>query len=286
MKRFSLSYIQSEFTNPFPCRKFYKSARNFEEHDLSYEQWKSVLHLSTRWGFASLRKLALRSIKPPTAFHQLLLARIYNVNHWVLPALSALCKRKRPTNVEEARQMNIEDIVVVATVREKIRSRRPFADTAEIERRIEAAQAKVVAHVDDGDSESEGETEYVANTILEESGVESATHPYPVFPSFGRHPPVSGQPAGTPIMMNSLVTPPDRPVSPPGRLATPPGRPVSPSGRLATPPGRPVSPSGRLAALPVRPVGRLVTPPSRPVTPHPGAPSHWPWSTYDGTDEM
>ena len=105
--------------------------------------------------------------------------------------------------------MNIEDIVVVATVREKIRSRRPFADTAEIERRIEAAQAKVVAHVDDGDSESEGETEYVANTILEEIGVESATHSYPVFPGFGRHPPVSGQPAGTPIMMNSLLTPPD-----------------------------------------------------------------------------
>ncbi|KAI0000981.1 hypothetical protein BJV77DRAFT_938604 [Russula vinacea] len=125
---------------------------NFDEHDLSYEQWKSVLNLSTRWGFASLRKLALRSIIPPTAFDQLLLARTYNVDHWALPALSALCKRKGPIKVKEARQMRIEDIVVVATVREEIRGQRPFVD-AGIERRIEAAQVKVVAHDDDDDSE-------------------------------------------------------------------------------------------------------------------------------------
>ena len=75
MKPFSLSYIQSEFTNPLPCRRVYTSARNFEELSLSYEQWNSVLHLSTRWGFVSLRKLALNAIRPPTAFDRLLLAR-------------------------------------------------------------------------------------------------------------------------------------------------------------------------------------------------------------------
>ncbi|KAI0295233.1 hypothetical protein BC826DRAFT_1008976, partial [Russula brevipes] len=32
---------------------------NFCLYDLSYEQWRSVIHLSTRWGFASIRKLAL-----------------------------------------------------------------------------------------------------------------------------------------------------------------------------------------------------------------------------------
>jgi hypothetical protein len=136
--------------------------KNFEEHGLSYERWKSVLHLSTRWGFASLRELALRSIKPPTSFDQLLLARTYNVDHWVLPALSTLCKRKRPINLKEARQMNIEDIVVVATVREEIRRQKPFVDTAGLERRIEAAQVKVAVHVasdDDPSSESEAAEE-------------------------------------------------------------------------------------------------------------------------------
>ena len=265
LKRFSLLYIPSESTNPFPCRQVYTFARIFEEHDLSYEQWKSVLNLSTRWGFASQRKLALRSIKPPTAFDQLLLARTYNVDHWILPALSALCKRKRPTSAKEVRQMSVEDIVVVATVREEIRSRRPFVDTADIERRVEAAQVKVVASVDDNDDDSESEDEeaHVADTIPKEGGGERAIHPYPVFPgsSFGRHPPVSGQSAGTPVM--------SRPVTPPSRL-TPVLRPFDPPGifvpsprRSVTPPSRPITPQGRS----ITPPRRSVTPPSRPITP-------------------
>ena len=77
--------------------------------------------------------------------------------------------------------MRIEDIVVVATVREEIRGQRPFVD-AGIERRIEAAQVKVVAHDDDDDSESEGKAEHVADTISKVGGGKSATYPYPVFP--------------------------------------------------------------------------------------------------------
>jgi len=113
---------------------------NFDEHSLSYEQWRSVLHLSTRWGFASLRKLALRSVKPPTPCDQLLLARTYGVDHWVLPALSALCERTIPINLQEARQMSVEDIVLVATVREDICN---HGSRTEIPSRIEEAQARI-----------------------------------------------------------------------------------------------------------------------------------------------
>lgn len=113
---------------------------NFDEHDLSYEQWRSVLHLSTRWGFASLRKLALRSVKPPTPCDQLLLARTYGIDYWVLPSLSALCERTTPISLNEARQMRIEDVVLVATVREGIRNDGP---KTEIPLRIEAIQAKI-----------------------------------------------------------------------------------------------------------------------------------------------
>jgi hypothetical protein len=274
LKLFFLSYIPSELTNLLPCFQVHTSGRNFEEHDLSYEQWKSVLHLSTRWEFDSIRKLALRSIKPPTSFDQLLLARTYNVDHWVLPALSALCKRRRPTSVKEARQMNTEDIVVVATVREEIRSRRPFVDTSEIERRIEAAQVKVVTHADDDDddddSESESEEEYAADPM------DGATHPYPgpvlaaVIPggAFGRHPPVSGQP-------------PDRPVTPPGGPFRPLGRPVPPPSDEPVPasPGAPVPPPVPAPGAPVpsRPnavrtrASRTRADPAHPP-PHPRAP--------------
>ncbi|KAH9175006.1 hypothetical protein EDB89DRAFT_1817295, partial [Lactarius sanguifluus] len=94
---------------------------NFEAHELRYEQWKSVLHLSTRWGFTSLRKLALKSIAPPTPHDQLVLARTYSVDHWVLPSLTALCERTLPLSLDEARKMSLKDVILVATTREEIR---------------------------------------------------------------------------------------------------------------------------------------------------------------------
>jgi hypothetical protein len=99
-----------------------------------------VLHLSTRWDFASIRRLALSSIKPPTAHDRLLLARTYSVDDWVIPALSALCERTTPLSLSEARQMSIEDVVLVSTVREDIRNHTLQVDSAEIPLRVEAEQ--------------------------------------------------------------------------------------------------------------------------------------------------
>jgi len=99
-----------------------------------------VLHLSTRWGFASIRRLALGSIEPPTPHDRLLLARTYSVDDWVVPALSALCERTTPLSLSEARQMSIEDVVLVSTVREDIRSHALQVDSAEIPLRVEAEQ--------------------------------------------------------------------------------------------------------------------------------------------------
>ncbi|KAN0130802.1 hypothetical protein V8E53_011477, partial [Lactarius tabidus] len=116
---------------------------DFEEHDLSYEQWRSVLHLSTRWGFDSIRKLVLRSIDPPSAYDRLLLARKYAVDHWTVPALTMLCERTAPLSLDEAREMSVEDLVLVATVREHIRSKaiQFGVNSTEISRRVEAMQA-------------------------------------------------------------------------------------------------------------------------------------------------
>jgi hypothetical protein len=100
-----------------------------------------VLHLSTRWGFTSLRKLALKSIRPPTSHDQLILARTYLVDEWVLPALTALCSRSLPLSLDEARQMDIEDVILVAAVREEIRGGALRVDAADIPRHVEMAQA-------------------------------------------------------------------------------------------------------------------------------------------------
>jgi hypothetical protein len=116
------------------------AGRDFEGNDFSYEEWKSVLHLSTCWGFASIRRLALGSINPPTAHDRLQLARTYSVDDWVIPALSALCERTTPLSLSEARQMSIEDVVLVSTIREDIRGHALQVDSAEIPLRVEAEQ--------------------------------------------------------------------------------------------------------------------------------------------------
>jgi hypothetical protein len=138
-------YIPSEFDSPSSPISTIEVFSHFEGHDLSYEQWKSILHLSTRWGFASLRRLTLGSIEPPTPFDQLLLARAYSVEEWVLPALSELCERTVPLSLNEARQMSIDDVVLVTTVREDIRHHTLQVDPAEIPHCIEAAQAGMAA---------------------------------------------------------------------------------------------------------------------------------------------
>ncbi len=110
-----------------------------------------MLDLSTCWDFTSIRRLALNSIQPPTPHDRLKLARTYSVDHWMIPALSALCEREAPLSLDEAREMDIEDVVLVATVREDIRSRNLQVDAAEIPRRVEAAQAGKPVHVDSVD---------------------------------------------------------------------------------------------------------------------------------------
>ncbi len=52
-----------------------------------------------------------------------MLARTYAVDQWVLPALTELCERTEPLSLTEARQMRIEDVVLVASVREDVRKR-------------------------------------------------------------------------------------------------------------------------------------------------------------------
>jgi outer membrane biosynthesis protein TonB len=141
--------------------------------------------------------------------------------------------------------MSTEDVVVVATVREEIRSQRPFVNTAEIERRIEAAQVKVVAYVDDDDddddSESEGDAEPYTNS---KGGGEGAAYPYPV--AIGRHPPVSGQPMGKSNMVKPVSPTTSRPPTPiPVPLAT--SRPPSPQPSTPTM-SRPAAPVAANAA--------------------------------------
>ena len=69
--------------------------------------------------------------------HWLLLARTYSVNGWVIPALYELCLRSVPLTLDESRQMDIEDVVLVTTVREDIHNHALQVNAAETPRHVD-----------------------------------------------------------------------------------------------------------------------------------------------------
>ena len=90
----------------------------------TFEEWSAILDLSTRWGFTSIRDLAIRCIciRPVDPLKKLLLARKHNIDAWIQPALCELCTRLQPLSLEEARLMEFEDVILVGSVRQTARS--------------------------------------------------------------------------------------------------------------------------------------------------------------------
>jgi len=87
---------------------------------MTYAEWKSVLKLSTMWNFEVLRDLAIQSMSELSinAVEKAALAREYDINEWLLPALNELAQREDPINIDEARRLGLEQAVMIAAVRE------------------------------------------------------------------------------------------------------------------------------------------------------------------------
>jgi hypothetical protein len=115
---------------------FLRDFNALEEH--SVEELSSILDLSTRWGFTSIRELAIRCLKPSTPDQRLILGRKYGVDQWIPLALQELCERPQPLTPDEARLMDLEDVVLVGSVREKIRNQALTVNSAGIRDCIEA----------------------------------------------------------------------------------------------------------------------------------------------------
>ncbi|KAF8504648.1 hypothetical protein F5888DRAFT_1657393 [Russula emetica] len=108
----------------------------------TFEQWSAILDLSTRWGFTSIRDLAIRCIRPPDHLKKLLLARKNNIDMWIQPALLELCRRPQPLSLEEARLMDFEDVILVGSVRQTARSSTLTVDGTGIMNCIQAWQSR------------------------------------------------------------------------------------------------------------------------------------------------
>ncbi|TFY66973.1 hypothetical protein EVG20_g4114 [Dentipellis fragilis] len=101
----------------------------FHECDVTtVEGWTSVLRLSTKWSFSSIRTLAierLESIASPV--DKVVLGRTYGVDSWVVPGLVALCERPQYLAREEGRRLGVDDVIIIAAVREDMRSPKSVA---------------------------------------------------------------------------------------------------------------------------------------------------------------
>ncbi|KAI0326136.1 hypothetical protein GY45DRAFT_150028 [Cubamyces sp. BRFM 1775] len=94
-----------------------------EQRQPTLEEWISVLKLTTMWQFARQRRVAIDRLCPlleaaniPARW--LWLARQYDVDEWLFPALHALARRTQPIQVEEAESLGIATAIKMAEVRE------------------------------------------------------------------------------------------------------------------------------------------------------------------------
>ncbi|TFY71233.1 hypothetical protein EVG20_g1772 [Dentipellis fragilis] len=89
---------------------------DFQECEVkTVEAWTSVLRLSTKWSFASIRKLAIDRLEPiASAIDKVVLGRTYTIDAWLRPRI-------------------FDDVILVVTVREGMRARRQGVSRGEVE---------------------------------------------------------------------------------------------------------------------------------------------------------
>jgi hypothetical protein len=88
--------------------------------------WSLILSIATRFDMHRIRARAIQEIetfRPGIApVDQVVLAVKHNVPEWLPPAYTAICQRADPIDIEEARRLGLETTVLLAKVREKVRS--------------------------------------------------------------------------------------------------------------------------------------------------------------------
>jgi len=91
----------------------------------SLPEWTSILDLATRWDFASIRTLAIRSIQSLpdiSPVDRVVLSRDYEITgRWTIAAYTALCERVEPLSIEEATPLGLETSIRIAQLRERFR---------------------------------------------------------------------------------------------------------------------------------------------------------------------
>ncbi|KZP11510.1 RHD3-domain-containing protein [Athelia psychrophila] len=86
---------------------------------VTVDDWTAILHLAVRWGFQSIRTLAITRLTPiATDIVKIVLGRQYDINPWLREAFTAICMREQSVTKEEGRRMRVDDIIEINAIRQ------------------------------------------------------------------------------------------------------------------------------------------------------------------------
>ncbi|KZP17544.1 hypothetical protein FIBSPDRAFT_830314 [Athelia psychrophila] len=87
--------------------------------DKTTAQWTSVLHLAAKWGFESIRLLAIDKLTATAIpIDKIVLGRRYGISDWLPGAYEAVCTRADPLTDEEGMKLGVEDIIKISAARQ------------------------------------------------------------------------------------------------------------------------------------------------------------------------
>ncbi|THH21577.1 hypothetical protein EW146_g60 [Bondarzewia mesenterica] len=127
---------------------------NFKTSDIStVEEWTSVLRLSQKWGFRSIRELAIERLGPISSpVDKIVLGRMFDIAHWLTPGFAGLVERKAPLTPEEGRRLGVEDVILISTLRENARQKDLLISKADIVHQVEERLNPTAASPEEGSS--------------------------------------------------------------------------------------------------------------------------------------
>lgn len=104
------------------------TSRDFETRDdNTVTHWTSVLRCALRWGFESVKRLALKHLRAQaTPVEKILLARDLLMDldgkEWMMESFVTLCEQPRFPTKHECQHLGMSDVHLIATVRESVQT--------------------------------------------------------------------------------------------------------------------------------------------------------------------
>ncbi|KII95527.1 hypothetical protein PLICRDRAFT_34413 [Plicaturopsis crispa FD-325 SS-3] len=116
------------------------------------EEWTSILDLAVRWGFSSIRTLAIKQLTDlASPVDKIVLGRKYEITAWLAGAYDAILRRAAALSEEEGVRLGMREAMKIAKAREDMRVRFKFVDAptaAMIVKRTVGLESKEGAGVD------------------------------------------------------------------------------------------------------------------------------------------